>query len=805
MKVLYNLDDETKSRCLARLPQPIPIQTASLDPSTEVGVVDLRTCLQSVVSASPELTAKPEQDYTVYAYDYSEYDTPQVGQGRLSRILSSGPSPASYAESSPSMVTGAVTRGGLGLFSANGVKETLQVKLRLVPAPAAVQSESRPQTGTGTDAAQTPNPNWSSPSWTSAHHQNLTVPPPANQGWTAPLPPASAPHSMATSPQLRPTSAAWGNSSPVRHEAQSHLPRNQPSGYVPIAPNPASRPATPQPAVRQPRSKPTSRNSSTRAANTKKRAQSSAVQDQSATSEPPNKKRANVEKTNWEGPSTLEPGNDSLRVAASTAASIRGHGPSNINPAISGLSAAEAPGRPPTPQPSRRNAPALDRTATGMAHDAMTHKSFLHHTSSLNESDPQTDSADIPHSPEMKVESEVSSPIDITSSPPLLRNASPFPSSPPLPRFASHPDSGFASGGATEEALFDDEDELRMGYESQPLVRPAYVAHGITEPESDLIITEEIPGDPSLLPQKVMLQPKARRPPQDPSKISQIPLAVSNTRMSPPLSQPPIESGRTSFQSGRDNHSQAQRRPSATRSHANSPLPLEEVEALTSKANGGSGMKRKRTIQSRLKNEIAAGRMPPFCKNCGEIDTPTWRKCFIKNQAGSPPDTKELESQGEIFTWEIIEQDKNGQTTAYRLIRRSVHKDDSDFEEHQLCNRKLHHLHALTNFANLKTQLAASGCSSSRLCDHQKSGLRTKAMGKTLVANASRSQRRRRTLSRQRVKLVILSMTHQCLLRTLTNLVGVYPQPRVRNRSHSHPPDGLINHNQKLPVELRRL
>jgi hypothetical protein len=40
-------------------------------------------------TGSPELISKLENDYTVYAYDYSEYETPLVGQGMLSRVLAS--------------------------------------------------------------------------------------------------------------------------------------------------------------------------------------------------------------------------------------------------------------------------------------------------------------------------------------------------------------------------------------------------------------------------------------------------------------------------------------------------------------------------------------------------------------------------------------------------------------------------------------------------------------------------------------------------------------------------------------------
>jgi len=107
VKVLYTFDDQNKTNCLTRWPQALDIRTAYLDESTQIGVIELKTCLQAIVSASPELVTKLGQDYTVYAYDYSEYETPLVGQGMLSWALASAsPTPAAPAHQSKTMVTG---------------------------------------------------------------------------------------------------------------------------------------------------------------------------------------------------------------------------------------------------------------------------------------------------------------------------------------------------------------------------------------------------------------------------------------------------------------------------------------------------------------------------------------------------------------------------------------------------------------------------------------------------------------------------------------------------------------------------
>ncbi|KKY17142.1 putative gata transcription factor [Diplodia seriata] len=141
VKVLYTFDDSHKTCCLARLPNALNIPTVPVDEETQVGVIELRTCIEAIVAASPELVAKLGHDYTVYAYDYSEYETPLVGQGMLSWILATtSTTPNAPASSSKTMVTGKVRENILGLFS-GGIKETLEVKLKLVPVPTFLQSE----------------------------------------------------------------------------------------------------------------------------------------------------------------------------------------------------------------------------------------------------------------------------------------------------------------------------------------------------------------------------------------------------------------------------------------------------------------------------------------------------------------------------------------------------------------------------------------------------------------------------------------------------------------------------------------
>jgi hypothetical protein len=51
VKILYTFDDQNKSNCLARLPNVLNIPVVSLDETTEVGVIELKTCIQAIVAA----------------------------------------------------------------------------------------------------------------------------------------------------------------------------------------------------------------------------------------------------------------------------------------------------------------------------------------------------------------------------------------------------------------------------------------------------------------------------------------------------------------------------------------------------------------------------------------------------------------------------------------------------------------------------------------------------------------------------------------------------------------------------------
>ncbi|EPE05034.1 gata transcription factor [Ophiostoma piceae UAMH 11346] len=145
LKVHYTFDKDSKINCLARLPQNLQIQTVPLDERNWIGIVDIRLCIQAIAQGSPELLAQNELDYAIYATDFSEPDTPLVGQGMMSWVMdpSLQPGASQMMDDAPKMVTGRVTKNVLGLFG-NGARETLEVRLKLSESPRAGRA------GTGT-------------------------------------------------------------------------------------------------------------------------------------------------------------------------------------------------------------------------------------------------------------------------------------------------------------------------------------------------------------------------------------------------------------------------------------------------------------------------------------------------------------------------------------------------------------------------------------------------------------------------------------------------------------------------------
>lgn len=99
---------------------------------------------------------------------------------------------------------------------------------------------------------------------------------------------------------------------------------------------------------------------------------------------------------------------------------------------------------------------------------------------------------------------------------------------------------------------------------------------------------------------------------------------------------------------------------------------------------------KKQSIKDRLETAIAKGEMPPFCNNCGAIETPTWRKIWTQEHKGVPGFHEFSDKPGCVTCIDILERSPEGQPTLYRLVKKNLGGDDLrvDWKELLLCNRK---------------------------------------------------------------------------------------------------------------------
>lgn len=143
-------------------------------------------------SCSPELVAKMSQDYSIYAYDYSEPGVPLVGCGLLSWAMatvnssnhdSENPAPTRH------IITGRVSCNNFGFFSNDEVKETLEVKFKLTPVQTFTQAQFVQSVHTYNALSKAIPGGFDASAWTNYlnQHPNILAPPPHCSNTPSPL------------------------------------------------------------------------------------------------------------------------------------------------------------------------------------------------------------------------------------------------------------------------------------------------------------------------------------------------------------------------------------------------------------------------------------------------------------------------------------------------------------------------------------------------------------------------------------------------------------------------------------------
>jgi hypothetical protein len=708
---------------------------------------------------SPELVAKLGHDYTVYAYDFSEYETPLVGQGMLSWILASASNtPNAPAEDSQTMVTGLVCKN-MTVFGNGGVQETLEVKLKLVPVPNSLQREYVENMERYHSLSQLMPAGFDYNAWSDFLKENPTLnqlaqPAPGSQRSSTGG--VEAFHQMLT------------RNSPSQEPIRADSYHSHPYPSISSQPTRASSPAMSTLSYHHyvSSSRPTSRNSvRSETAGTPQQyqpypqypAQQPYVMEQQE--EGPPKKRARIMQTKRPKNTPLTAHNDSLRVAASTAASVRLYRP--VAPVSAALASAESIPRVPTPRPgdggfgNRQNMRPLAPSALRRA-SMDEGRSYVSPYESPAFSDNTVDSAD------ERGGSPGDTPMDMPSSPPVgpQRTASPDPSSPTLPTLPLPIDSGFVS----DVVLGQDAESMDIGRNISDMPTaprgqsraPRRPNNGSANPWKQVE-----PGPVDRLPQSYVPRPRMFH------RKSEVRPTVESVEQDTRYTNTPADDifsllqqepndGLSYIQAGafddRDlgdhaarlentdphlyGHEQPQlakansitdlTSPEASCSHVS---PFSEADArlysrsATPQAStvgsrppkglaraqtwSGTGepmsdaftpsdatkppAQRKDLIKENLDKCIAAGELPPHCKNCGEIDTPVWRKIFTRIEYGSADAvtiSTDPNSTG-IFHFEVIPPTAEDARLSYRIFKRKITPDDQkaeSYEELRFCN-----------------------------------------------------------------------------------------------------------------------
>ncbi|CEJ58689.1 hypothetical protein PMG11_07338 [Penicillium brasilianum] len=765
LKVLYTFDNENKTNCLARWPHVLDLQTAFLDEQTQIGVIELKTCIQAIVSASPELVAQLGKDYTVYAYDYSEYETPLVGQGMLSWVLASAsPTPDAPAHQSKTMVTGRVCKNPLGLFS-KGTQETLEVKLRLVPVPTVMQSEYLDSMQKYRELSNVIPHDFDAQSWTNFLRQNPAlleasrnqqqgrVPSPMDQSGIERVHQLLSESATPRDYSTYPTNESVRSSSPT-HSFGPPSRMSTPAGTR----TPTQHQQAPQPKQSfshsdniRPSSSASMQDSDFQLHQFGVRSRRDSINSGYGSggedmAEPQQRKRAKLYQAGWPGKSdmNIERQPSSLRVAASTAASVRIHRPTPVNPALSVEQSHEEPVRPPTPISRPGDFHRRIRLPASLLRESSSHSSSSYASPYTHSDDVATDQT--AHSPEDRYQGLFEPPFNMPSSPPVLESRFPSRSSPNLPPISLDTDSGFMSGGLddlldegagtpVEESQTADsrpvtgEKRSRSVRSAVQASSPASAIGLVSESLNDSMLVSDGPGEhksnqmtslprpntsagsrpssrmscrptpkplaPAPISQSEIEQFRRSIPPSDPVVPINPPPYYSQTNAGP-MSQSDIEQFRRSIPPSDPvapiqpppYYSQTSAGPMSDFSIVETPAPQPEHTRRAPRSGGAA--RRAMAVQARLDAAIASGGIPPYCENCGTIETPTWRRAWTKDVSGSEEDAKGMMKTRGLLFWEALERNDKKEVVKFRLYKKGLgtgtSPEDQGWTQLLLCN-----------------------------------------------------------------------------------------------------------------------
>ncbi|KAJ5101859.1 hypothetical protein NUU61_004081 [Penicillium alfredii] len=612
------------------------------------------------------------------------------------------------------MVTGRVCKNPLGLFS-KGAQETLEVKLRLVPVPTVVQNEYLDNMHKYREFGNAVPHDYDSQAWSNFMRQNPGLSEssrsqqpasPMNQfgidRFHQILSEGSTPREFSTFPgneSVRSVSPTHSFTAPSRMSTPggSRVPNQQQS---------QSKQGIPHNDLVRPSSSASMRDIEFQTQTSYNARRGSIHSGYGSGGEecidPQPRKRAKVYQAGWPGKSdmNIERHPSSLRVAASTAASVRIHRPTPVNPSIAAEQSHDEPIRPPTPISRPGGLPRRGRLPTSLLRESSTNSS-TGYTSPYYISDDNIATDPTGHSPEESRYQGLFEPsFSMPSSPPIMETRFPTRSSPVLPPISLDTDSGFMSGGLedflSEDAATPLEDARRACShditQDKPPVRPAVQA---SSPASAIGTVSVNPSDSCLVGDGPQEQtPKETAPPLSRPNTSagSRPESRSGVRIAP---KPPVLAPVSQIQVQNSVNANPSRKKDITNPASDPVGPIRPPLKHSQSASGpmsdfivltpgrrGAGAKR---VQTRLDEAIANGKVPPYCENCGTIETPTWRRAWSKEIVGGEQLAAEMMQNPVMLFWQIMERNTNGEVCKFKIYKKSMERD-ADCVQILLCN-----------------------------------------------------------------------------------------------------------------------
>lgn len=635
-------------------------------------------------------------------------------------LASASPTPNVPAHQSKTMVTGRVCKNVLGLFS-KSAQETLEVRLRLVPVPTVMQSQYVESMQRYRELSNVIPHEFDAQKWTNFLRQHPDVLDSRAQG----LDRTSSPMDHSGIEKVRQILSEGSTPGDFSTMAQDEASEAASPPHSTVAP---SRHSTPEPQPsKQPRPRP-QRNASQDVVRPSSSAsmretdftnlpagqcRGDSIQSGYASGDEPQgaqpRRRAKLYRTQNPGRSDLniEKQPNSLRVAASTAASVRIHRPTPLNPSIvADQNSSTEPVRPPTPITNPDDIPrrSRPRRSTLREQSILSNTEYMSPYPMSDDNPPPDQNTLSPEEPRYQGLFEPS--FSIPSSPPVLDYGFLAPSSPALPPMATDPDSGFISGGV-DDLL---EDDISMSLDEcgraahdydmreKRTVRPSVNGNS---PDSARTHRRDHADEPPMSsvpieqrPAKEAAPPLPRAPP---SATGSRPSSRGSVRLAPkplapaPMPQSDVERIMNAVPASDPVVPQGPRR-SQSCAGPMSDLPTVETPrpqpSDDGKPRNGTNKRKVKQIQARLDQCIRDGQAPPYCQNCGAIETPTWRRAWSKEIEGSEKLADELANDPTSFYWESLERDRQDRVIKFKLVKKTLLDADVDFTQVLLCNRE---------------------------------------------------------------------------------------------------------------------